>query len=80
MVLSKLEGLFPAGAELDGKLMDKFRFKSECSSTSEAAGSTGELSDRSRWKKSSISGVLGFWNAGISWSGASRVTLVLLEL
>jgi len=77
-VLSTLEGLFAAGAEVDGKLIHKLRLSSACSSASKAAGSIGELSDRSCRKKSAISGVLGFCNAGILWSGRDRETAILL--
>lgn len=74
------EGLFAAGDEEDGKLIHKLRLRSAFSSASKVAGSICELSDPSCRKKSAISGVLGFWNAGISWSGIGRGTEILLLL
>jgi hypothetical protein len=78
-VLSTLKALFTVGAELDGKQIHKLRLRSGCSSTFQATGLIGELSNRWCWNKSVISGVVGFWNAGISWSGAGRETRVLLS-
>ena len=48
----------------------------------EVLGVSRDASDqeiKSSYRKSIISGIVGFWNAGISWSGAGRETRVLLS-
>lgn len=72
--------LFAARVELDGKLIHKSRFRSGCSSSLQAAFSIGDRCDRSCWKKSAMSAVLGFCSGEISCSGTDGELRVLLLL